>query len=155
MQKLTPFLLLSLLVGCDDTAQGVKRDVKEVGAATKEVAREVKEETKEVAKEAGEVAAEAGAIAANAAVNATEKAVEGVANAAQEVNATKQAVDVKTALMADTTIDSTGITVSADDNSRTIFLRGHVPNQDQKTAAERVARLKAQGFNVKNELTIK
>lgn len=135
--------MLILALACANTAEGVAEDVhnvskeaKAIGAQTKEVAREVT------------------TVAAQQAVNATEKVVEGAAVAVQRVDATAQAVDVKTSLMADTTIDSTRIRVEADNQSRTIYLRGQVSTQDQKTAAERVATIKAAGYIIKNELVV-
>jgi osmotically-inducible protein OsmY len=38
--------------------------------------------------------------------------------------------------------------------TRTVILRGTVPSAAQKEAAERIAREKAQGYSVRNELTI-
>lgn len=139
------FSLLPLfLLACSNTVEGVAEDAskakdiaKDVGATTKEVAREVAEVTTETA------------------VNATEKVVEGAASAAQQVDATAQAVDVKTSLMADTTIDSTDVRVEGDNAGKVIYLRGSVPTPDQRQAAERVAKIKAAGYRVINELTVR
>lgn len=146
--------LLSLTVACGDTAQGMKKDAndaaqtaKKVGEETREVAREVKDVAKDVAVNTTEKVVEG-------AVNATEKVAEGAAQVVERADATAQAVDVKASLMADTTIDSSRIRVESDNASRTIFLRGQVTTPDQSAASERVARIKAAGYNVKNELVV-
>jgi osmotically-inducible protein OsmY len=70
------------------------------------------------------------------------------------LDAAKQTADVKTALMADKSVDASHINVDTDADTRTVILRGTVPSAAQKQAAERIAREKAQGYSVRNELTI-
>ncbi len=148
------FLVLSSLIACGNTADGVKQDAKQaantaqkVGEETREVAREVKDVAKDAAVNTTEKVVEG-------AVNATEKVAEGAAQVAGKADATAQAIDVKTSLMADTTIDSARIRVESDNASRTIYLRGQVGTADQRSAAERVANIKAAGYTVKNELVV-
>ena len=73
---------------------------------------------------------------------------------APKVDAAKQVADVKLALMADPDVDGSAIDVDADEATRTIHLKGTVPTPAQKTAAERIARGKADGWKIHNMLTV-
>jgi predicted small secreted protein len=149
------------LVGCDNTAQGVKEDAKENEAKVKEEAAEAKADTaderatiKEEGRDAGAAVKEAGRDMGNAA----EKAGDAVAGAAKDaganVHAAKQTLDVKTALMADASVDASRIDVDTDDNTKTVTLKGSVPNAAQKATAERIAKGKAEGYRIKNSLVV-
>lgn len=132
---------------CDNTAAGAKKDA-EIAAeearqagdkaadATAEAARDVKEATKEAGEAAAESAAEMKQDAEAAADTATTTA------------------QVKSALMADTAVDASHIDVDSNGAAKTVTLKGRVPNAAQRTAAERIARDKAEGFTVINQLTI-
>ena len=63
-------------------------------------------------------------------------------------------MDVKTALFADSRIDSGGINVDTDHVTKTVTLKGHVPTAAQKTVAEEIAVKKAVGYRVENKRTI-
>ena len=83
------------------------------------------------------------------------KKAEGAAeNLAPKVDAAKQVADVKLALMADPNVDGSKIDVDAEESTKTIHLKGTVPTAAQKTAAERIARQKAEGWKVHNMLTV-
>jgi osmotically-inducible protein OsmY len=149
------------LVGCDNTAQGVKEDAKENEAKAREEAAEAKADTaderaeiKEEGREAGAAIKEAGRDVGNAA----EKAGDKVAGAAKEVgagaHAAKQTLDVKTALMADSSVDASHIDVDTDEGTKTVTLKGRVPTAAQKATAERIARDKAEGYKVRNNLVV-
>jgi osmotically-inducible protein OsmY len=103
------------------------------------------------AKQEGREAADQAKDAANAAAN---KAGEVAAKAGDAISAAKQTFDVKAALSADTTIDASHIDVDTNDDTRTVTLSGYVPSADHKAAAERIARDKAEGYNVVNRLTV-
>jgi len=92
---------------------------------------------------AGEAAEKASEVTAVAARNATEAA-----------EAAAQTVNVKTALLADKRVTASGIDVDTDRSSRTVILKGHVPNQEQKAIAEQITIDRAPGYHVRNELTI-
>ena len=150
------------LAGCDNTAQGVKEDAKENEAKAREEAAEVKAENaderaevKEAGREAGSAIKEAGRDVGAAA----EKAGDAVAGAAKDagaaVHAGKQTLDVKTALMADSAIDASKIDVDTDENTKTVTLKGSVPNAAQKASAERIAKAKAEGYKVRNLLVVR
>jgi hyperosmotically inducible protein len=63
-------------------------------------------------------------------------------------------VDVKTHLMADQSIDASHIDVDTDANTKTVTLSGTVPTAAQKAAAEKVAREQAEGYKVRDLLTV-
>ena len=87
-----------------------------------------------------------------------EKAVETVAHAVHEagheIRVHALALEIKAALVADKSVAAGGITVDADDETRTVTLKGSVPSAGQRTAAEATARRKAKGYRVKNLLTV-
>jgi osmotically-inducible protein OsmY len=65
-----------------------------------------------------------------------------------------ETVDVKSALMADKTIDAGAIDVDTYADKRLIVLRGSVPTADQKMKAERIAKSNAEGYAIDNRLAI-
>ena len=151
--------------GCENTAEGIKKDAQENTAAAKEGTAEARAESKEAgaeakaegkeagadlkgaAQEAGAEIKEAAGKAGNAVVGAAEKA-------APAVNAAKQTLDVKTALLADAAIDASRIDVDTDEGTKTVTLKGSVPNAGQKASAERIARAKAGGYSINNQLVV-
>ena len=114
---------------CRNTAAGFQRDADD--------------NTRKAAMKAGEAAEKASEVTAVAARNATEAA-----------EAAAQTVNVKTALLADKRVTASGIDVDTDRSSRTVILKGHVPNQEQKAIAEQITIDRAPGYHVRNELTI-
>ncbi len=77
----------------------------------------------------------------------TEKAVE---KTAAGVNT----VDVKSALIADGRVDASNINVDTSSSTKTVVLKGSVPTAQQKTTAEAIARDKAEGYTINNQLTV-
>jgi hypothetical protein len=66
----------------------------------------------------------------------------------------KQTLDVKAALMLAQSIDASHINVDTDAETRTVTLRGSEPTDAQKMAVAKVAREKADGYQVVNLLTV-
>ena len=122
--------------GAEKTGEVIKDAAQDVKEKVKPAAREVKREAKPVAKEVGH----------------------GVKKGAQKtgdaLDATKQHLDVKAALLADKTVDASHIDIDVDKDAKILYLRGTVPTAAQKEAAERIARDKAREFIVRNELTV-
>jgi len=118
------------------SAAEVARDVKKLGRDVKDAAEDAADKVKDAAEDAAE------------------KAKEAADSLGPKVEAARQLADVKMALMADPSVDASGINVDADEATRTIRLKGTVPTTAQKTAAERIARRKAEGWNVRNMLTV-
>ena len=74
--------------------------------------------------------------------------------ATEKVAAGAQTVDVKSALMADGRVDASNINVDTNSSTRTVVLKGTVPSADQKTTAEQIAKQKAEGYTIVNQLTV-
>jgi len=104
----------------------------------------------EAARDATSVAGQAGD-----AVKDTGNAIgEAVMDGGRAADAAVETMDVKTALIADSRIDSGGINVDTDHVTKTVTLKGHVPTAAQRTFAEEIAVKKAVGYRVENKLTI-
>jgi osmotically-inducible protein OsmY len=97
---------------------------------------------------------EAADATADAAGRAADKAGDAAREAGDAVHAGKQTFDVKAALTADTTIDASHIDVDTNGDTRTVTLKGTVPTAAQKAEAERIAKEKAEGYTVVNQLTV-
>jgi osmotically-inducible protein OsmY len=150
MKKLNvlPALLLAasamaVTTACENTRAGAREDA-EIAA--------------EKARQSGEKAADATADAARKAEPAVKDAGEAIADGAAAVKDAAQTstttAQVKAALMADSRVDASNIDVDTDVTRRIVTLRGSVPSATQKSSAERIARDKAEGFQVVNELRI-
>ena len=135
------YLAVALLSGlslaaCSNTAAGVKKDAeinadKAATAADKAedkaepAAREAAAETKEAGREAG--AAVAAAV---------------------------ETIDVKSALMADRTVDASHINVDTFHETKTVVLKGSVKTATQRDEAARIAAAEAPGYRIDNQLTV-
>jgi len=120
-------------VACDNTARGVKDD-----AAT----------AQEEAKEAGDAAKAEGK-------DEAEDAARTAGDATAAVDAATETLDVKSALMADSTIDASDINVDTYHETKTLVLKGSVPTSAQKEEAGRIAAREAEGYKVDNQLVVK
>jgi osmotically-inducible protein OsmY len=65
-----------------------------------------------------------------------------------------ETVDVKSAIIADKTIDSGAIDVDTYQDKKVVVLRGSVPTAEQKARAEQIARNNAKGYTVDNRLAV-
>jgi len=137
------FALSMASVACRNTAEGVKQDA----AEAKRDAAQATAETKDKAERVGDRAAEA-------AREASDKVGGVLENAGRAGDAAMETFDVKAALMADRRVDASGINVDTDHVTKTVVLKGHVPTTAQRTAAEEIAKIKAVGYRVDNQLTI-
>jgi osmotically-inducible protein OsmY len=131
-------------VACDNTARGMREDSAKAAETAKKKADAAKAEAKEEAAEAKAEGREAAADAKRAA---------GEAGAA--IDAAKETIDVKTALMADDTVDASDINVDTFHETKTVVLNGTVPTAAQKTAAGKIAAREAEGYKIDNKLTVK
>ncbi|HUP38975.1 MAG TPA: BON domain-containing protein [Vicinamibacterales bacterium] len=73
---------------------------------------------------------------------------------ASTVRGAVETLDVKTALIADKTIDSGAIDVDTFQDKKVVVLRGSVPTEAQKARAEQIARNNATGYTVENRLAV-
>ena len=76
------------------------------------------------------------------------------AKVGEKVSEGAKTVDVKTALMSEKSIDTSGINVDTFADTKTVVLRGTVPTAAMKAQAEAIAKREATGYTVKNELTV-
>lgn len=77
-----------------------------------------------------------------------------VINGGRAADAAVETLDVKTALVADSRIDSGDINVDTSHETKTVTLKGRVPTEAQRTLAHEVAVKQATGYRVENQLTI-
>ena len=73
---------------------------------------------------------------------------------AATVRGAAETLDVKTALIADKTVDAGAIDVDTFQDKKVVVLRGSVPTQAQKAKAEQIARDNATGYTVENRLAV-
>jgi hyperosmotically inducible periplasmic protein len=145
---------LALAPACRNTAEGVKEDSRQNTEKARQQGEEAKQESQDTAHESAEKARDVGGKVAEDAKGVGERIQEGAKEVGSEVGAGKQTVDVKAALMFDKSIDASHIDVDTDADTRTVTLKGTVPTAGQKAAAEKVAREKADGYKVRNLLTV-
>ena len=142
------FLAVALMSGlalaaCSNTAAGAKKDA-EINA---DKAAAATEEGKEKADRAGEKAAEAGREVATD----TKEAARG---AGDVLKGAIETIDVKSALMADRTVDASHINVDTFHETKTVVLKGSVKTATQRDEAARIAATEAPGYRVDNQLKI-
>ena len=65
-----------------------------------------------------------------------------------------ETVDVKSAIIADKTVDSGAIDVDTYQDKKLVVLRGSVPTEAQKARAEQIARQNATGYTIDNRLAV-
>lgn len=135
---------ITAAAACDDTARGLKQD-----------ARQVEEQTRDERAEAAKKARELGEDAARAANRAGEVASEAGEEAAERARAAWETVDVKGALMADSSVDATRIDVSTSYKTKTVTLSGYVPTETERNMAEVIAKARAEGYTVVNNLQVR
>jgi predicted small secreted protein len=73
---------------------------------------------------------------------------------ASAVRGGMETIDVKTAIMADKTVDAGAIDVDTFQDKKLVVLRGSVPTEAQKTKAGQIARDNATGYTVDNRLAV-
>jgi len=123
-----------------------------VGAAAKEAGRDIRDKANEVA--ADPRTREIGNEIKAGAVKAGETAATVARNAGPVIDAARVTGSIKAALIADQAIDSSKIDVDTSDLTKTVTLKGSVPNAAQKAQVESIARAKATGYTVKNNLVV-
>jgi hypothetical protein len=164
-------------VACQNTWRGMRQDTRENAALAKQKAQEAHldekaraagDEVREAARKAGdELKKVAGKLKDKDEdeVSAPEPNRSAPSNAAREVNEavgkvaakTQEAAvlfEVKKALSGDKSVDASRIDVDVDDATRTVVLRGSVPDAGQKAAAARIAAARAGDYEVRNELAV-
>jgi len=147
-------LAASLFGACSNTAKGVQEDTAQNAEKAKEASAEAAAATERAAQDAKvkmDNAAEATKAGAETAAEATKDAAKNTANTA---DGAQQTMQIKTALLADKSVDASSIDVDTNGMTKTVTLKGRVPNAAQKASAERIAKSKAPDYTVVNNLTI-
>ena len=93
-------------------------------------------------------------IGSAACANTARGVVEDTKENASTVRGAMETVDVKSAIIADKTIDAGAIDVDTYQDKRVVVLRGSVPTAEQKAKAERIARDNAKGYTIDNQLAV-
>ena len=132
---------------------------------TGQKAREAGQHTAEAAKATGETVESAAQDAVDKVQRASndpsvkeaeQSARDAVNDAAAAAAAGVETAKVKSALIADSSVDAGGIDVDTDAHTKVITLKGHVPSAAQKSAAWKIAAAKAStGYTVRNELEVR
>ena len=73
---------------------------------------------------------------------------------AAAVRGAVETVDVKTAIIADKTIDSGAIDVDTYQDKKLVVLRGSVPTEAQKQKAGQIAQQNASSYKIDNQLAV-
>lgn len=143
-----------LITGCENTREGVERDAELAAQQADQAAKRSAEAAREAARDVSEAADEAAAATREAAQDTGQTVREGAASAAGIADAAQQTAQIKSALMADTSIDSSGIDVDTESTTRTVTLKGRVRTDAEKARAARIAADKAPGYRVTNNLQV-
>ena len=92
--------------------------------------------------------------AATAADRAEDKAGPAARDAGGAVSAAIETIDVKSALMADRTVDASHINVDTFHETKTVVLKGSVKNATERDEAARIAAAEAPSYRIDNQLTV-
>ena len=142
------YLAIALMSGlamaaCSNTAAGAKKDADINADKAAAATAEAKDKADRAAEKAAAESREATADAKDKASDAT-----GALKAAVET------IDVKTALMADRTVDASHINVDTFHETKTVVLRGSVKTATQRDEAARIAAAEAPGYRIDNQLKV-
>jgi hypothetical protein len=142
------YLAIALMSGlamaaCSNTAAGAKKDA-DINADKAAAA------TAEAKDKADRAAEKAAAESREATADAKDKA----SDATGSLKAAVETIDVKTALMADRTVDASHINVDTFHETKTVVLRGSVKTATQRDEAARIAAAEAPSYRIDNQLTI-
>lgn len=124
------------LAACSNTAAGVEKDAEQ----NADKAAAATADAREGAADATRDASAATKDAANTAGGAVAAAIE--------------TIDVKSALMADRTVDASHINVDTFHETKSVVLKGSVKTATQRDEAARIAATEAPGYRVDNQLTV-
>ena len=142
--------LAVFLAGCDNTQEGLKRDAEEnqrnaeaatadarqkASEANEKAGQSVKDATENVGQAVENAAKTAGHAVGDVAATTGKAVGDAVATTGRTIDAATQTADVKTALIADKTVDASNINVDTD-QPRTVVLKGHVPTDAERAGRE-------------------
>jgi osmotically-inducible protein OsmY len=93
-------------------------------------------------------------IGSAACANTAHGVVQDTKNDTTAVKGGLQTADVKTAIIADKTIDSGAIDVDTYADKKLVVIRGSVPTEAQKAKATEIAQKHAEGYKIDNQLAV-
>ena len=131
------------LAACSNTAAGVEKDAKKNADKAAAAAAETKAEAREATAEAKDATKDARA-----------EVKDEARDAAGAIKAAVETIDVKSALMADRTVDASHINVDTFHETKTVVLKGSVKTASQRLEAARIAAAEAPSYRIDNQLTI-
>ena len=142
------YLAVALLSGlslaaCSNTAAGAKKDA-EIAGEKAAVAADKAEDKADAAADRAEPAAR----------EAAAETREAARDASGALKAAVETIDVKSALMADRTVDASHINVDTFHETKTVVLKGSVKSATQRDEAARIAAAEAPGYRIDNQLTV-
>ena len=141
------FMSALAVAACSNTAAGAKKDAEENAAKAAEAADKAEDK-------AAPAAREAAAETREAAREATAETKEAARDAGSAIRGAVETIDVKTALMADRTVDASRINVDTFHETKTVVLKGSVKTATQRDEAARIAAAEAPGYRIDNQLTV-
>jgi osmotically-inducible protein OsmY len=135
------YLAIALLSGlslaaCSNTAAGAKKDA-EINADKAATAAEKAEDKAQTASE-----------------KAAAETKDATRDATGALKAAIETIDVKSALMADRTVDASHINVDTFHETKTVVLKGSVKTATQRDEAARIAAAEAPGYRIDNQLLV-
>ena len=137
-------LAITGTAACQNTARGVKQDAQQAEDQTRDERAAVVDKARELGNDAAKAANRTGSAAAQAGEELAERA-----------GAAWQTIDVKGAILADASVDATHINVDTNYETKTVSLNGHVPTETERNMAEVIAKGRADGYAVVNNLQVK
>lgn len=143
IMALIAFVAIAITTACENTARGLKQDAAEAEADTRDERAQAAAAAREVANDAVQAGRAVGAMAADAGEELAERA-----------GAAGENIDVKTALMADPSVDASRIDVDVNSWSKTVTLQGTVPTDGERQKAEAIAKTHAEGYTIQNQITV-
>lgn len=156
--KIQRALLLALSIGAIGMTAACSHQTERKVDQAQDSAAETMEKSAEAAgaaaEDAAEVTRETGAAVANSAANSAEAVGEAVEQGGRAADAAVETLDVKTALLADHSVDASRIDVDTDHINKVVVLRGWVKTAAEKDAAGRIAVREAEGYRVDNQLKV-
>ena len=131
------------LAACSNTAAGVEKDAEKNADKAAAAAAETKAQARE-----------ATAAVKDATKDARAEVKDEVRDATGAIKAAIETIDVKSALMADRTVDASHINVDTFHETKTVVLKGSVKTASQRLEAARIAAAEAPSYRIDNQLTI-
>ena len=131
------------LAACSNTAAGIEKDAEKNADKAAAAAAETKAEAREATAEAKDATKDARA-----------EVKDEVRDASGAIKAAVETIDVKSALMADRTVDASHINVDTFHETKSVVLKGSVKTAAQRAEAARIAAAEAPSYRIDNQLTI-